>query len=324
MKIKKAAIIGCGNIGGFLDTPEDNHIVTHAHAYAKHSGTQLSAVCDTDESRLAEFKKRWGESITSYTEIDELIKKEEFEIASICSPTFTHAKILKKLMKKEGLETIICEKPFVENIEELTAIEEIIKRRKKRVMINFLRRFDPGFAKVENFIKDNRFGNLIEFNGIFTKGIYHNGSHVLEMIERFFGNIIKLEAISKKEADGDFLGTFLIKTKNAQGIISNFSGKNYAMFEFDTLFEKGRVKILNAGHKIEIYELKESKTYKNYYNLELTDTLHDTFSANMMHSLEFALDGKQNKQILKEHIDLSRKLIEIKNSLKNKNTLEWK
>ena len=59
----KAAVVGCGNIGGFLDYPGDKKIVTHAHAYKAHGKFELASCCDIRQKALMDFKSRWGKGI---------------------------------------------------------------------------------------------------------------------------------------------------------------------------------------------------------------------------------------------------------------------
>jgi len=59
----KAAVIGCGMIGGSCDSPEDEKIISHAHAYHNHEQFEISCCCDIDRQALLNFRQKWGEHI---------------------------------------------------------------------------------------------------------------------------------------------------------------------------------------------------------------------------------------------------------------------
>ena len=136
--MKKAAIVGCGNIAGFLDSPESNTIVTHAHAYKIHTDTQLIACCDPDSIQNTKFCSRWGDDIHAYTSLHVLLENETINILSICSPTESHAHDLKLALQNPSITTIICEKPFIQTQNELDELLPLLKQTKKKNIINFI------------------------------------------------------------------------------------------------------------------------------------------------------------------------------------------
>ena len=58
----RAVVIGCGLIGGQADSVFDSKIITHAHAYHNNKNIKLIGCCDTNQSILDSFKKKWGET----------------------------------------------------------------------------------------------------------------------------------------------------------------------------------------------------------------------------------------------------------------------
>ena len=87
--MKKAAIIGCGSIAGFLDAPGQDSILTHAHAYMKHDDTKLIAVCDPSLKQRESFVRRWGKELRHYDCVREMLLHEKVDIVSICCLLYT-------------------------------------------------------------------------------------------------------------------------------------------------------------------------------------------------------------------------------------------
>ncbi len=317
----KAAIIGCGNIAGFLDKPKQPDILTHAHAYTEHIQTQLVAVCDPDLEQRRSFIQRWGQDIHHYESCKTLLENEKIDIISICSPTPYHYDAMVLALKDKNIQTIICEKPFVQTQEELDELKILMHIHPKKILLNFMRRFDPSMQRVRLLIESKSLGKLMTFNGKFTKGLYHNGSHMLELIEHLCGEVTSLSAHSLTEAEDDFYGNFLINCDQTQGVIQNVSGDNYALFELELVLSKGRVLIKDSGHTIHIETIEPSEHYANYFNLKQTRSFEDTMRKNLYNSVNFAL--KERVNTFAQHLSLSQKLLDIKQQLSQTKHLDW-
>ena len=113
-----AAIVGCGNIAGFYDNPSTKQIVTHAHAFLENKNTKLIACCDINSVNLEKFTDIWGKNIRTYYDLDTMLRDVEIDIIVIATNTDTHYEILYKVLLDTKIKHIICEKPFVSNIDQ--------------------------------------------------------------------------------------------------------------------------------------------------------------------------------------------------------------
>ncbi len=317
----KAAIVGCGNIAGFLDTPAQEEILTHAHAYVSHPKTELVAVCDPVLEQRRKFIQTWGQDIHHYETLKSLLAAEKIDMISICSPTAFHHEAMALALKDPNIRTIICEKPFVQTQEELDELKILMHIHPKKVLLNFMRRFDPSIQHLRLLIESKDLGKLLSFNGKFTKGLYHNGSHMLELIEHLCGEITSLSAHSLNKHEDDLYGNFLINCSQIQGVLQNFSGDNFALFELELILSKGRILLKDSGHHISIETIEPSR-YKNYFNLKTTRQFEDTMKYNLYNSINFALKEKVNT--FNSHLKLSQKLLDIKENLAGTQQLDWK
>lgn len=317
----KAAIVGCGNISGFLDIPNQKNILTHAHAYAVHKDTELVAVCDPILENRYSFVKIWGQDIRHYDSFQTLLASQSIDIVSICSPTDFHFEAMVLALKDTNIKTIICEKPFVQTQEELDQLKILMHIHPKKILLNFMRRFDPSIQRLRLLIESKSLGKVLGFNGKFTKGIYHNGSHMLELIEHLCGDITSLESRNLTKVEGDFYGNFNLSCSDIQGVIQNFSGENYALFELDIILSKGRILIKDSGHTIEVETVEPSQKYKNYFNLKKTRTFDDTMSRNLYNTINFSF--KEKIDAFSQHLSLSQKLLDIRDKLQDANELNW-
>ena len=138
----KSAIVGCGFIHG-----------THRNAYAqleKEGLVKLVALCDVRKEKLTELP---SEGLNLYTDIDEMLDKEELDMVSLCVPTYLHKELSIKCMKK-GVH-VLCEKPMALQYEDCVEMMEVSKETSKYLMIAHCVRF----GRVLRVIKDLKSGD---------------------------------------------------------------------------------------------------------------------------------------------------------------------
>jgi predicted dehydrogenase len=150
----KIAIIGFGNIAQKFHFP----------AWLRNNKSKVVAICDKNISMLK--KKHNLENYKTYTNIDTMIKNEDFNIVNILTPPYLHFMQLKKLIKHN--KKILIEKPFVINNKE---IKNIVKISPKNSYIQccYHQRFRPISIKIKDLIKKNVLGDIYYINIIHRK-----------------------------------------------------------------------------------------------------------------------------------------------------------
>ncbi len=310
----KAAVIGCGNIGGLYDSVKSKGIYTHAHAYTHSSNTELIACCDTNKNNLKIFKNLWGKDITSYTNLTQMLQEEKLDIVSIATPTQLHYSVLKEIIKNTGIKYIICEKPFVASLKELDKIKKLLKNSDANVIINYMRCFDPTINKIKKLIENNKLGGILSFNAQFNKGIYHNGSHIFSLVEHLIAPISRISTIDTEIIDNDIYGNFNINTNVSNGIISNFHETNFAFLQIEIILEQGVISIKDSGFNITVYKSKKSKKFNNINQLQAIGPYQNTFSHYALNTLNYLL-SKHTHKYFNLQLDLSRKLLILHSAL---------
>lgn len=300
----KALIIGAGSIGGLIDSPSTDAIASHAHAYLMHPNTQLRAICEPYEPNVLTFIDKWGE-VKRYTSIDDVSLDEHFDIASISSTTAHHFHDLMTLLQRSDCSYILCEKPLVATEDELLTLAKELHATDKKILIHLMRRYNSSFIHIASRIHNKEFGTSLGFHGICTKGLLHNGSHLLGVLNHFFGTITTLSPIHPDTSYDVVLTT-------AQGTINVLMECEYSLFELTLWFEKGVIKILDGGEKIEIYSKIPSPLYEGYFTLSLTETIATNLFHYALNSLEFLLHESHEtcKEILTDHFHLHQMIFQ--------------
>jgi len=117
----------------------------------------LSAVCDANSERAEEFGKKY--SVNFYDSFESLLEQEEFDAALVCTPTFTHSDITTRLI--ENKKHVFVEKPMTYLSEDGQNLIELAKRNKVILTCGYIERFNPAVASVKDFIKSQKYGDLI-------------------------------------------------------------------------------------------------------------------------------------------------------------------
>jgi UDP-N-acetylglucosamine 3-dehydrogenase len=117
----------------------------------------LSAICDTNSQHAEEFGKKY--SVNFYNSVENLLEKEKFDAALVCTPTITHSDIATKLI--ENKKHVFIEKPMTYLSDDGRNLVELAKRNKVILTCGYIERFNPAVASVKNSIKSQKYGDLI-------------------------------------------------------------------------------------------------------------------------------------------------------------------
>ena len=117
----------------------------------------LSAVCDANSERAEEFGKKY--SVNFYDSFESLLEQEEFDAALVCTPTFTHSDITTRLI--ENKKHVFVEKPMTYLSEDGQNLVELAKANNVILTCGYIERFNPAVASVKDFIKSQKYGDLI-------------------------------------------------------------------------------------------------------------------------------------------------------------------
>lgn len=270
----KALIIGAGQIAGGYDEPCAKAVLTHAHAYQNNENIELLGFYDINFEQAQKMAQKW--SVKAFQ------NPVEADIISICTPDFCHLSSLKIALQLNP-KIIFLEKPLSNSLKEAEEIVEISKN--VPVLVNFSRRFTPEFQKLAKRIKSGEFGKFRSGFGYYGKGYIHNGSHMRNLLNLFFGQIKTVTEtgsfvdFSENDPTKSVTLTFDEGEFRMQGVNAN----DFTLFELDLIFEMGRIKILNSGYDLHIYKVVDNPKYKGYRILELCEEIHT--------SLDFAMEN---------------------------------
>lgn len=150
-------VIGCGRIAQ----------ISHLTAYHEIPEAEIVAVADIREEIARKVAHKFGAK-ASYADYNELLRREDVDAVSICTPPELHSQMV--ISAAEQGKHILCEKPLALNAEDAKKVVQAAKKASVIFMTAFMKRFDPGLAKVKELLEKGQIGTPT-FAKIYTKGI---------------------------------------------------------------------------------------------------------------------------------------------------------
>lgn len=157
MKEIRVALIGFGGIAR-------SHAKGYARLAAEGEALRLVAVCDVNPERftaavsmnLGTGKTVLPEGVHTYTDVEELLANETFDMADLCLPTDLHKEYAIRLM--EAGKHVLSEKPMALSSAECDEMLAVARKTGMRLMIGQVLRFNASYLYLKECVESGRFG----------------------------------------------------------------------------------------------------------------------------------------------------------------------
>ena len=147
MKKIKVAVIGCGTIARSAHLP----------SYSRNPLVEIKYVVDIKHERAIEMAEKYNVPY-AIKDFREMLKDDEVEAVSICTPNNTHAPIAIECLNAG--KNVLCEKPASVNLEHVMEMKEAADRNSKILNIGVVNRFNTAVNKVKEIIENGELGKL--------------------------------------------------------------------------------------------------------------------------------------------------------------------
>lgn len=171
MKKVKLALIGCGGIAQLVHIP----------SIKKLKNAELVAVCDIYEDVVKEVAKKYGIG-KWYTDYHEMFEKEEIDAVVNTTWHSAHAKVT--IDSANAGKHVFVEKPMAVTIKECEEMIKACERNGVKLMIGFMKRFDPSLEWVKEEIDNKSLGEVFLVNSWYYDTVIH-GDYVRGFIGEF-------------------------------------------------------------------------------------------------------------------------------------------
>lgn len=244
----RALIVGGGNVAGGYDLRgAKNEVWSHAKAYQLTPAVELVGIVDSNARIARAFAATWNVPFSG-TDLDRAIRKTKPDLVSICAPTNTHVPIIKELCRA-GVRAILCEKPIAYDLRAAEQAVELCEKQGVLLAINYQRDWDKQSNRLKDSIHQGDFGRVELIRVLYSKGLVHNGSHFVSLLNRWFGDLqvdrmLSTWVCDDEEVKADFTATCPATNRI---IFQNVPEQMYSLNEIEVLFERGRLDLRRGG-----------------------------------------------------------------------------
>ena len=267
----RVLIIGCGAIAGGYDAQRspDEWPLSHAGAIAGDDSFELVACVDPDDATRDAFARRWDVPQAAAS-LDALgAKPGEFDLIVIASPTGHHAAHLDwaATMKPRA---VFCEKPLGSDLAQAEKLAGQYEAAGVPLAVNYLRRWGPKIVMEAGRIAAGKYGALIAASAIYTKGIVHNGGHMVGLL-RFLVGEVGLHSVGPARFDhwdDDPTVSAILTARNGAPVhLIAGDARHVTQFELVLNFEKEQIAFRDGGRRIERRIVEDSNVFAGYREL---------------------------------------------------------
>ena len=144
----KIGIVGCGKVAKGIHIP----------ALLRAKGVEIAAVCDVDKEEAKRTAKMFDID-RSYTDLSDMLKREDLEMVDICTPPHLHAPMAIQAIEEDC--HVLLEKPMTSSVSEADEILKALKNSgvKLCVVHNYL--FMPIAIKAKSIVERGELGDII-------------------------------------------------------------------------------------------------------------------------------------------------------------------
>lgn len=268
----RVLLAGCGNIGAMYDWSNE-HVLTHAKAFHK-MGLSDTSYFDINKEQAAKVAERYGGRIID--DIEKELENNHFDIFSICTPTNLHFKLLCKAFQSR-VPVIICEKPISSELEELDVLSDLYVSSASKVLVNYIRRFQPAFHKLKNYIaelpEEERLTNV---SIRYQRGFNNNCSHAFDLLQFLFqapftpnNFMINNRKYDHFKNDPTVMG--YCEWMGSDMSVTGLQNVSFSHFEIDLYFKYSKIQISEAGNHISFFSAAKSEP--NFSPLVINETM---------------------------------------------------
>lgn len=151
----KLAIIGTGGMA--------NH---HVAILNNLPGCKITAACDVDKKRVKEFATKHKIPKT-FTSVDELLKKGNFDAVSNVTPDSFHAPISLQAMRAG--KHVLCEKPLAVCYSDAAEMARVARETGVINMVNFSYRNQSVIHKAHELVREGALGRIMHVEGSYLQ-----------------------------------------------------------------------------------------------------------------------------------------------------------
>jgi predicted dehydrogenase len=264
-----AAVIGLGNIGlGFdYDETDAARVLTHASAFYNHPHFDLVAGVDPNPPACKRFEDKFSKP--AFSSVGDLYSKMAPDVLAIGVPTPLHSSVFEEVICHLP-KAILCEKPIASTLAEGKKMCEMALAVHCTLLVNYMRRFEPGVIELKKRIKNRELGDIYKGTLWYSKGILNNGSHFVDLLIYLLGNVkdVALLDPGRKHLSHDPEPDLKIKFGDVDIYFLAGREENFSVKELELMGTFGSINYFRGGEDIVLRKICPQNLFPTYRVLE--------------------------------------------------------
>jgi len=250
----KVAVVGCGFVA------QKRHIPSFLRLKGEVS---LCALCDLNQGLVKEVARKFGVKHV-YSDLSEMLSKEDLDIVDICTPPQAHATVA-----IESIEhgcNVLMEKPMALSVSDCDKMINSAKKYGGKLSVVHNQRFYPPFMKAQELVNAGAIGKLTGMRVLSSTNrneymmheghwvhkllggvIGETGPHTVYMSLAFIRGIKNVDVCAKKTLDYPWVlyddYRIELEGENINGSIYVSHAGDYTASEVDLFGTKGLIKM---------------------------------------------------------------------------------
>ena len=265
----RAAVVGLGNIAWRFDDNRNATVklLTHAYAYDQNEQTMLVGGCSPDADDRTAFEKTFN--VYAFSSIEELIRRAEPDIVSICSPSRFHFDHVVCCLEHQ-IPMIWLEKPPACSVYELDLMLAKLAKHNSgsKILVNFQRRYSIRYQKLKEIFHQNILGQCRQIQIIYSKGLELNGSHMIDLLFYIVGDDTPYELQWVSSFNDPENPCFALKFESSLGVLVSGVSLPYHCIDISMICESGRASIKHGGMASLMEKRVEHELFPGFYRLK--------------------------------------------------------
>jgi predicted dehydrogenase len=261
LAVYRAAIVGCGRMGGFIDDEvrwacSSQLPYSHGLAYVESPLTELVAGCDPDQQKLRQWGERYGIRAL-YTDVSRMMAETAPDMVSVCTPTAGRYEATLAVAAGRP-KAVFVEKPIAECLREADEMIAACEGVGAVTAINTSRRWHQTWHRAAELIARGEIGRPRTAVTYGVAGISHNGSHLIDTLRYLLGDDVDwlvghIDDEARAATEDDCTGLALLHFRGGTHAYLNMIDPAVTSFEIDVVGEQGRVRVSCNGLEAELW-----------------------------------------------------------------------
>jgi predicted dehydrogenase len=251
--------------------------------FIENSSTNVSYVCDLEESRLKPLRVK-NPQIKTTVNYKDLLKDDNVHLVAISTPVSTHFKLALDALRAG--KHILIEKPMTSKVSEAEKLIELAEKQNLKIFVDHTYIYTGAVKKIKELLTAGEIGDIYYFDSVRVNlGLFQHDVNVIWDLAPHDFSIMDylvdmkptaLSAIGSSRVHGKIEDIAYVAIKFENGLIAHFHVNWMSPVKIRRIIIGGSKKMvvfddLNPDEKIKVYDkgviLKQESKDKIYKNL---------------------------------------------------------